>query len=145
LLEKIQGGDWPAHHQLPAEQQLAHDFCVSRITANKAIRDMVQQGYLTRQPGLGTFVTDRKAESPLLDVLNMAEEGRGLGHHCSNEVLVAGHRHRYPLPEHDPPHLVRRAADQLCASDPPRQPLQAKLRGATPGLMGRPAGYCDCS
>ncbi|MGR2737142.1 histidine utilization repressor [Billgrantia sp. Q4P2] len=89
LLEKINGGDWPAHHQIPPEEQLARDFGVSRMTANKAIRDLVQQGYLTRQPGLGTFVTDRKAESSLVDVHNIAEEVRGRGHLYSNDVLLA--------------------------------------------------------
>ncbi|WP_104203500.1 histidine utilization repressor [Billgrantia saliphila] len=89
LLEKIQGGDWPAHHQIPPEEQLARDFGVSRMTANKAIRDLVQQGYLSRQPGLGTFVTDRKAESSLVEVHNIAEEVRGRGHAYSCDVLVA--------------------------------------------------------
>ena len=88
LLDKIHGGDWPAHHQIPPEEQLARDFGVSRMTANKAIRDLVQKGYLTRQPGLGTFVTDRKAESSLLDVHNIAEEVRGRGHAYRNEVLT---------------------------------------------------------
>ena len=58
LLDKITSGEWPAHHQIPPEEQLARDFQVSRMTANKAIRDLVQKGYLTRQSGLGTFVTD---------------------------------------------------------------------------------------
>lgn len=88
LLEKIQGGDWPAHHQIPPEEQLARDFGVSRMTANKAIRDLVQKGYLTRQPGLGTFVTDRKAESSLVEVYNIADEVRSRGHRYSNEVLT---------------------------------------------------------
>jgi len=88
LLEKIQGGDWLAHHQIPPEEQLARDFGVSRMTANKAIRDLVQKGYLTRQPGLGTFVTDRKAESSLVEVYNIAEEVRSRGHNYSNEVLT---------------------------------------------------------
>lgn len=89
LLEKIEGGDWPAHHQIPPEEQLARDFGVSRMTANKAIRDLVQQGYLTRQPGLGTFVTDRKAESSLMEVHNIAEEVRSRGHGYSNLVLLS--------------------------------------------------------
>ncbi|MBR2512980.1 MAG: histidine utilization repressor [Halomonas sp.] len=88
LLEKIQGGAWPAHHQIPPEEQLARDFGVSRMTANKAIRDLVQKGYLTRQPGLGTFVTDRKAESSLVEVYNIADEVRSRGHHYSSIVLL---------------------------------------------------------
>ncbi len=57
------------------------------MTANKAIRDLVQKGYLIRQAGLGTFVTDRKAESSLHEVLNIAAEVRGRGNEYSNLIL----------------------------------------------------------
>jgi GntR family histidine utilization transcriptional repressor len=87
LLDRIRSGAWPVHHQIPPEEQLARDFGVSRMTANKAIRDLVQNGYLIRQPGLGTFVTDRKAESSLHEVLNIAAEVRGRGNAYGNDVL----------------------------------------------------------
>lgn len=87
LLERIRGGAYPVHHQIPPEEQLARDFAVSRMTANKAINNLVQQGYLVRQAGLGTFVTDRKAESSLHEVMNIAAEVRGRGHAYSNDVL----------------------------------------------------------
>lgn len=87
LLERIHSGAYPVNHQIPAEEQLARDFSVSRMTANKAIRDLVQKGYLIRQAGLGTFVTDRKAESSLHEVLNIATEVRGRGHAYSNDVI----------------------------------------------------------
>ncbi|NMF88856.1 histidine utilization repressor [Aromatoleum petrolei] len=87
LLEKIRSGTYPVNHQIPPEEQLARDFHVSRMTANKAIRDLVQGGYLVRQPGLGTFVTDRKAESSLHEVLNIAAEVRGRGNTYGNTVL----------------------------------------------------------
>ena len=88
LLAKITRGDYPVHHQIPPEEQLARDFDVSRMTANKAIRELVHQGYLVRQPGLGTFVTDRKAESSLLDVHNIAEEVRARGHTYACDVIL---------------------------------------------------------
>jgi GntR family transcriptional regulator, histidine utilization repressor len=87
LLECIHSGAYPVNHQIPAEEQLARDFGVSRMTANKAIRDLVQKGYLLRQAGLGTFVTDRKAESSLHEVLNIANEVRGRGHAYSNDII----------------------------------------------------------
>lgn len=87
LLSRIQSGVFPVHHQIPPEETLARDFGVSRMTANKAIRDLVHDGYLVRQPGLGTFVTDRKAESPLLEIHNIAEEVRQRGHRYRNDVL----------------------------------------------------------
>lgn len=88
LLDRIHSGAWPVHHQIPPEERLARDFEVSRMTANKAIRDLVQMGYLTRQAGLGTFVADRKAESSLHEVLNIAGEVRARGHAYDNEVIL---------------------------------------------------------
>ncbi|MCD8513633.1 MAG: histidine utilization repressor [Nitrincola sp.] len=88
LLDAIQSGRFAIHHKIPPEEQLAKDFGVSRMTANKAIRDLVQEGYLIRQAGLGTFVTDRKSESPLAEVNNIAEEVRSRGHHYSNAILL---------------------------------------------------------
>ena len=87
LLERIRSGEFPVHHQIPPEEQLARDFGVSRMTANKAIRDLVQKGFLVRQAGQGTFVTDRKIESSLLEVLNIAAEVRGRNHVYSNDVI----------------------------------------------------------
>lgn len=87
LLDRIHNGSYPVHHQIPPEEQLARDFGVSRMTANKAINNLVQKGYLVRQAGLGTFVTDRKAESSLHEVLNIAAEVRARGHVYSNDVL----------------------------------------------------------
>lgn len=87
LLDRIHGGAYPVHHRIPPEEQLARDFGVSRMTANKAIQNLVRQGYLVRQPGLGTFVTERKAESALHEVLNIAAEVRGRGNAYRNEVL----------------------------------------------------------
>lgn len=87
LLERIRSGAYPSDHQIPPEEQLARDFGVSRMTANKAIRELVHGGYLVRHPGLGTFVTDRKAESSLLEIHNIADEVRGREHAYRNDVI----------------------------------------------------------
>lgn len=87
LLERIHNGSFSVNHQIPPEEQLARDFSVSRMTANKAINNLVHKGYLVRQAGLGTFVTDRKAESSLHEVMNIATEVRGRGHVYSNRVV----------------------------------------------------------
>ncbi|WP_435103573.1 histidine utilization repressor [Arhodomonas sp. AD133] len=87
LLQQVHSGAYPTHHQIPPEEQLAREFGVSRMTANKAIRELVHEGYLVRQPGLGTFVTDLKAESSLLEIHNIADEVRSRGHQYRNDVL----------------------------------------------------------
>ncbi|HDY7959058.1 TPA: histidine utilization repressor [Vibrio vulnificus] len=82
---KIDSGEWHIGFKIATELELTEQFGVSRMTVNKAIRDLVNEGKLQRRPRLGTFVCDKpeKAESPLLDVRNIAEEvvNRGKTHH----------------------------------------------------------------
>lgn len=70
--------------KIPTEAQLMVDFKVSRMTVNKALRDLVLEGILSRKPGLGTFVCEQKAESPLTEIRNIALEVslRGNKHSC---------------------------------------------------------------
>src|SRR5699024_6648082 len=73
----------------PPEERIAKQFGVSRMTANKAIRDLVQGAYLTRRAGVGTFVTGLRAESSLVAIHNIADEVRQRGHaYCNNVVCV---------------------------------------------------------
>jgi len=58
LLELIKDGAYKAGDRLPAEPQLAEDFGVSRMTANKAILELVAEGVLSRRKRHGTFVSD---------------------------------------------------------------------------------------
>ncbi|RND29353.1 UTRA domain-containing protein, partial [Vibrio cholerae] len=56
---------------------------------NKALRDLVSEGKLQRRPRLGTFVcaAEEKAESPLLDIRNIADEILSRGKQYHNKVV----------------------------------------------------------
>ena len=54
--EKIRSGEYPVGGKIPSETELAEQFSVSRITANKAIKEMALMGLLERVRGRGTFV-----------------------------------------------------------------------------------------
>ena len=56
ILEQIQRGSLKPGDQLPSESELAEQHGVSRITAKRALDDLVQQGLAFRQQGRGTFV-----------------------------------------------------------------------------------------
>jgi GntR family histidine utilization transcriptional repressor len=71
--------------QIPTEYQLAEQFSVSRMTANRAVKELVAEGLLVRHQGLGTFVAIARAESPLLEIRNIADEIRGRHNVYSNE------------------------------------------------------------
>ncbi|MFK5926393.1 MAG: histidine utilization repressor [Desulfuromusa sp.] len=71
--------------QIPTEYELAKQFSVSRMTANRAVKELVTEGMLVRHQGLGTFVAIARAESPLLEIRNIADEIRGRNNVYSNE------------------------------------------------------------
>ncbi|WGV99179.1 histidine utilization repressor [Vibrio sp. YMD68] len=89
ISEQIQSGNWPVGHRITTEIELTKQFDVSRMTVNKAIRDLVNEGKLQRKPRAGTFVCaiPEKAQSPLLDIRNIAEEVAQRGKKYHNLVV----------------------------------------------------------
>jgi GntR family transcriptional regulator len=53
---KIENGRWESGRMIPAERQLAKAYKVSIGTVKKAILNLVNEGYLHRFQGKGTFV-----------------------------------------------------------------------------------------
>lgn len=58
LLDAIRSADLRPGDQIPTEQALARTFSVSRITTNRAVKELEQMGYVYRVQGKGTFVTE---------------------------------------------------------------------------------------
>lgn len=89
ILDNIESGHWAVGHRISTEMELTKQFNVSRMTVNKAIRDLVTEGRLQRRPRLGTFVCApmEKAESPLLDIRNIAEEVTNRGQQYHSKVI----------------------------------------------------------
>ncbi|RXJ71662.1 histidine utilization repressor [Veronia nyctiphanis] len=88
IQKKIDAKEWPVGSRIPTEAELCELFSVSRMTVNKAVRDLVNQGRLERTPRLGTFVCQSKAESPLMDIRNIADEIQERGHKHHSEVVL---------------------------------------------------------
>jgi len=99
LLERIHAGDWKEGDAIPSEQELSKQFGVSRMTVNRAVRELTAEQVLTRIQGSGTYVAQHKYQSTLVEIKSIAEE-----------VHARGHRHRSEL------HLLERAkASELLA------------------------------
>lgn len=58
LRYKILFGHWKPGDQIQTEEELCKIYQVSRITVRKAIHELENAGYLVRQSGKGTFVTE---------------------------------------------------------------------------------------
>lgn len=60
LLERIRQQEWQAGELIPSEARLEETYDLSRITVRQALASLVQEGYLDRQRGRGTFVKQPK-------------------------------------------------------------------------------------
>ena len=89
ITRKIQDGSWPAGHRLPSEHELVAQFGISRMTANRALRELVEQGRVVRQAGVGSFVAEDKPQSTLLQIGNIKSDIRARGHDYSYQLLIA--------------------------------------------------------
>lgn len=58
LRGRLQAGDWAPGTRLPTIAELAKSYAVAAVTVRQAIAILEDEGYLRRQQGVGTFVTD---------------------------------------------------------------------------------------
>ncbi len=88
ILERIRSDDWPTGHRIPSENKLVDEFGISRMTVNRALRELARDGYLSRVAGVGTFVREQPRQTSLIDIMNIADEiaERGGIHSC--EVIA---------------------------------------------------------
>src|SRR5574341_1753753 len=86
ILERIQAGHWKEGDTIPSEQALAAEFGVSRMTANRALRELTDEQVLVRVQGSGTFVAQQKYQSTLVEIHSIAEEIAARGHQHHSEL-----------------------------------------------------------
>jgi len=79
----------PIGSSTPSERQLAEETGVSRMTARRAIDELVREGLLTREVGRGTFVA-RPTVSVPLQLTSFTEDMRARGYVPSSRLLHLG-------------------------------------------------------
>lgn len=87
ILERIRSGAWGPGDRISSEHELVAELGLSRMTVNRALRELAEEGLLLRVAGVGSFVAEPKAQSALLAVSSLAEEIRGRGHEHRCDVL----------------------------------------------------------
>ncbi|MBD0422621.1 histidine utilization repressor [Streptomyces sp. TRM S81-3] len=84
---QIAEGHWREDDALPSESQFVEALGLSRMTVNRALRELAGEGVIRRVMGVGSFVAPRKASSALLEVHDIADEVRHRGHRYEARVL----------------------------------------------------------
>jgi GntR family transcriptional regulator, histidine utilization repressor len=88
ILDNIGSGKWGASARVPSENDIVKSFGVSRMTANRALRELQDEGVLVRIAGVGSFVADRQAHGHPLEIRGIDREIRERGHVHRSEVVA---------------------------------------------------------
>ena len=88
IVQKIRSGAWLPNSKLPSESELLSLLGVSRMTINRALRELTIEGLLVRMQGVGTFVAEPKGHAALFEIHNIAEEISARGHVHRCEVIM---------------------------------------------------------
>ena len=83
-------GRWRSGELMPSEAELVQQFGVSRMTVNRAFRELQSEGMVDRIQGVGTFAAQLHRISSTLTIRDLHEE-----------IEARGHRHHVQV------HLVR--------------------------------------
>ncbi|HEY2022893.1 histidine utilization repressor [Paraburkholderia sp.] len=84
----IDSGERRAGDRLPSELDLVATLGVSRMTVNRALRELADAGFVTRVSGVGTFVAPNKPQSTLLMIAHIGDEIRSRGHVYRCDVVL---------------------------------------------------------
>ncbi len=87
IIGQISSGELAPSDRVPSENDLVESMKVSRMTANRALRELNDEGYVERIAGRGTFVSDFRSQSHLLEVRNIADEVESRGHQHTSTVV----------------------------------------------------------
>lgn len=93
IIGRISSGELQPSDRVPSENELVEAMSVSRMTANRALRELNDEGYVERVAGRGTFVSDYRSQSHLLEVHNIADEIALRGHTHSSQVIRQSLQH----------------------------------------------------
>ena len=74
ILEKIAIREWLPHQKLPSENEISAILNVSRMTVNRAFKELTEEGYLFREKGSGTFVAEPFQLTPFFELFPISQE-----------------------------------------------------------------------
>ena len=89
IVRRIESGHWSPGTKIPSENELVDSLGISRMTINRAIRELSAEGHLIRKRGAGTFVKVQKPQLAFLEIRSIADEIADWGgEHHSDVVLL---------------------------------------------------------
>jgi GntR family histidine utilization transcriptional repressor len=89
LKDGLAQGRWNPGELMPSEAELVGQFGVSRMTVNRALRELQSEGLVERVQGVGTFAAQLHPVSSTLTIRDLHEEieARGHRHHVDVQFV----------------------------------------------------------
>jgi GntR family histidine utilization transcriptional repressor len=89
LLDALALGRFPPGARMPSEAELVARFRVSRMTVNRAMRELQAEGLIERVQGVGTFAAHLQRVSSTLTIRDLHDEIAERGHRHGVRVVLA--------------------------------------------------------
>ena len=86
LKDGLGAGTWGPGAQMPSEAELVAQFGVSRMTVNRALKELQSEGLVERVQGVGTFAARLHRVSSTLTIHDLHEEIEARGHRHEAQV-----------------------------------------------------------
>lgn len=87
IKQLIEKGDLKPGDMIPSEREYADKYKVSRMTIRQAIVNLVNERYLYRVKGKGTFIMEKKLEQSLQGLTSFSEDMKSRGMKASSKLI----------------------------------------------------------
>ncbi|WP_273702469.1 GntR family transcriptional regulator [Tepidanaerobacter syntrophicus] len=87
IINKINNEEFSNDGMIPSERELMQMYNVSRITVKRAVDDLVNEGYLYRVQGKGTFIKSDKVKHELISIISCTEDIIRMGMTPSKRII----------------------------------------------------------
>jgi GntR family histidine utilization transcriptional repressor len=88
IIAGIRSGEWTVGDRLPSEMRLVKELGVSKMTVNRAFRELAAEGMIRRVPALGSFVAEPRSQGMLFELRDVVEDIRAHGGAYSCRVVA---------------------------------------------------------
>ncbi len=91
LIEKIKSEMWGVECQIPTEKALMEEYGVGRATVRESLSHLVNEGYLYKKHGIGTFVAKKQSSlgfEPLISLTYYLKDKGVLPHNVVEEKAM---------------------------------------------------------
>ena len=88
IRDKIISGQWATGDLIPSERLLGETYGLSRMTVRQSLTALVNEGFLHRKQGSGTFVAQPKMTQQLSNLTSFSEDMRARDKIVTTRVLA---------------------------------------------------------